>query len=81
MASLMEAVANGALNLREWVAASCLARMAPTMARLVRVWPGWWLRVPSGLLLSTWKRRRCCPDGVGDGVGVQILVKNVLRGL
>ena len=72
MASLMEAVASRALNLRPPVAASCLARMASTMARLASVSPGLGGVLAVGLVVVDVEAQDVAVlDGVGDGVGVQ----------
>ena len=71
-----------ALNLRPPVAASCLARMASTMARLGERF-AWLGRVLAfGLVVVDVEAQDVSVlDGVGDGVGVQLLLEEVLRGL
>ena len=82
MASLIEAVARRALNLRPPVAASCLARMASTTARLASVSPGLGGVLAVGLVVVDVKAQDVAVlDGVGDGVFVQRLLEEVLRGL
>ena len=49
MASLIEAVANIALNLRFAVAPSCFSNIASTIAFLVKDFPAFGLLFPSGL--------------------------------
>ena len=82
MASLIDAVARMALNRRPPVAASCLARMASTTARLASVSPGLRRVLAVGLVVVDVEAQDVAVlDGVGDRVLVQRLLEEVLRGL
>ena len=71
-----------ALNLRPPVAASCLARMASTTACLASVSPGLGSVLAFGLVVVDVEAEDVpVLDGVGDGVGVELLLEEVLRGL
>jgi hypothetical protein len=81
MASLIEAVASRALNRRWPVAASCLARMASMMASLRGFLAGLGQLLAFGLEVIDMEAEDVpVLDGVGDGVGVELLLEEVLRG-
>ncbi len=67
--------------MRPPVAASCLARMASTTARLGERFAGLECSLLLGLVVVDVEAQDVAVlDGVGDGVGVQLLLEEVLRG-
>ena len=82
MASLMEAVASRALNRRPPVAASCLARMASMTAffasGFARLGQLFAFRLE---VIHMEAQDVRVLDGVGDGVGVELLLEEVCGGL
>jgi hypothetical protein len=81
MASLMDAVARMALKRRPPVAASCLDRMASMTAFLAMASPGLGGFLPFRLeVVDVEAQDVAVLDGVGDGVGVELLLEEVRRG-